>query len=206
MVGVQKKVPPYDLFNGRPFKKNGRRTVIERAMNGTGPVPYKFPFNFHFPVPIFWYGRVYAHTRVLFLSRVLLLEAQQEQTSKLRIFLIKLSHSSSTYENTFAFQHFIDRRRTIIFGLKERAIPFAYSVRTVLGSSHSSSVIWRLFNVLTPSLYSVRCLTVLVLLSFVLKLTTPIGFDLKNKIKSLAPCLILLIYLDQKPVIKFAWP
>ena len=106
-------------------------------------------------------------SRVLFLSRVLLLEAQQEQTSKLRIFLIKLSHSSSTYENTFAFQHFIDRRRTIIFGLKERAIPFAYSVRTVLGSSHSSSV----------SLYSVRCLTVLVLLSFVLKLTTPIGFD-----------------------------
>ena len=91
--------------------------------------------------------------------------------------LILLSHSSSTYENTFAFQHFIDRRRTIIFGLKERAIPFAYSVRTVLGSSHSSSVIWRLFNVLTPSLYSVRCLTVLVLLSFVLKLTTPIGFD-----------------------------
>ena len=61
--------------------------------------------------------------------------------------------------------------------IKERAIPFAYSVRTVLGSSHSSSVIWRLFNVLTPSLYSVRCLTVLVLLSFVLKLTTPIGFD-----------------------------
>ena len=60
-------------------------------------------------------------SRVLFLSRVLLLEAQQEQTSKLRIFLIKLSHSSSTYENTFAFQHFIDRRKTIIFGLKERA-------------------------------------------------------------------------------------
>ena len=118
--------------------------------------------------------------RVLFLSRVLLLEAQQEQTSKLRIFLIKLSHSSSTYENTFAFQHFIDRRRTIIFGLKKRAIPFAYSVRTVLGSSHSSSVIWRLFNVLTPCLYSVRCWTVLVLLSFVLKLTTPIGgFDKK---------------------------
>ena len=26
----QKKVPPYDLFNGRPFKKNGRRTGIER--------------------------------------------------------------------------------------------------------------------------------------------------------------------------------
>ena len=153
-------------------------------------------------------------SRVLFLSRVLLLEAQQEQTSKLRIFLIKLSHSSSTDENTFAFQHFIDRRKTIIFGLKERAIPFAYSVRTVLGSSRSSSVIWRLFNVLTPSLYSVRCLTVLVLLSFVidiiygfvLKLTTQIGFDKKIKIKSLAPCLILLIYLDQKPVIKFAWP
>ena len=119
-------------------------------------------------------------SRVLFLSRVLLLEAQQEQTSKLRIFLIKLSHSSSTYENTFAFQHFIDRRRTIIFGLKKRAIPLVYSVRTVLGSSHSISVIWRLFNVLTPCLYSVRCLTVLVLLSFVLKLTTPIGgFDKK---------------------------
>ena len=128
-------------------------------------------------------------SRVLFLSRVLLLEAQQEQTSKLRIFLIKLSHSSSTYENTFAFQHFIDRRRTIIFGLKERAIPFAYSVRTVLGSSHSSSVIWRLFNVLTPSLYSVRCLTVLVLLSFVLKLTTPNRFRLKNKNKK--PCAVL---------------
>ena len=31
-------------------------------------------------------------------------------------------------------------------------------------------------------------------------------FRLKNKIKSLVPCLILLIYLDQKPVIKFAWP
>ena len=79
-------------------------------------------------------------SRVLFLSRVLLLEAQQEQTSKLRIFLIKLSHSSSTYENTFAFQHFSDRRRAITFGLKERAILFAYSVRTVLGSSRSSSV------------------------------------------------------------------
>ena len=126
-------------------------------------------------------------SRVLFLSRVLLLEAQQEQTSKLRIFLIKLSHSSSTYENTFAFQHFIDRRRTIIFGLKERAIPFAYSVRTVLGSSHSSSVIWRLFNVLTPSLYSVRCLTVLVC-CFV-KLTTPIGFD--NKKYNKKPCAVL---------------
>ena len=69
----------------------------------------------------------------------LLLEAQQEQTSKLRIFLIKLSHFSSTYENTFAFQHFSDRRRAITFGLKERAILFVYSVRTVLGSSHSSS-------------------------------------------------------------------
>ena len=79
-------------------------------------------------------------SRVLFLSRVLLLEAQQEQTSKLSIFLIKLSHSSSTYENTFAFQHFSDRRRAITFGLKERAILFAYSVRTVLGSSRSSSV------------------------------------------------------------------
>ena len=65
---------------------------------------------------------------------VLLLEAQQEQTSKLRIFMIKLSHSSSTYENTFAFQHFSDRLRAITFGLKERAILFAYTVRTVLGT------------------------------------------------------------------------
>ena len=32
------------------------------------------------------------------------------QTNKLRIFLIKLSHSSSTYENTFTFQHFTNRR------------------------------------------------------------------------------------------------
>ena len=60
----------------------------------------------------------------------------------------------------------------------------------------------RFFNVLTHSLYSVRCLTILVLLSFVLKLTTQIGgFDEINK-KRLVPCLILLIYLDQKPVIK----
>ena len=29
-VRRQKKVPPFDLFNGRPFKKNGRRTGIER--------------------------------------------------------------------------------------------------------------------------------------------------------------------------------
>ena len=77
---------------------------------------------------------------VFFLSCVLLLEAQQEQTSKLRIFLIKLSHSLSTYENTFAFQHFCDRQRAITFSLKEHAILFAYSVRTVLGSSRSSSV------------------------------------------------------------------
>ena len=106
------------------------------------PVPYKFPFNFNLPVPFSGTGE-YTHarmSRVLFLSRVLLLEAQQEQTSKLRIFLIKLSHSLSTYENTFAFQHFSDRRRAITFGLKERAILFAYSVRTVLGSSRSSSV------------------------------------------------------------------
>ena len=112
-------------------------------MNGTArPVPYKFPFNFNLPVPFSRTGE-YTHarmSRMLFLSRVLLLEAQQEQTSKLRIFLIKLSHSSSTYENTFAFQHFSDRRRAITFGLKERAILFAYSVRTVLGSSRSSSV------------------------------------------------------------------
>ena len=59
---------------------------------------------------------------------------------KLHIFLIKLSHSSSTYENTFAFQHFSDRRRATTFGIKERAILLAYSVRTVLGSSRSSSV------------------------------------------------------------------
>ena len=79
-------------------------------------------------------------SRVLFLSRVLLLEAQQEQTSKLRIFLINLSHSSSTYENIFAFQHFSDRRRAITFSLKEHSILFVYSVRTVLGSSRFSSV------------------------------------------------------------------
>ena len=66
--------------------------------------------------------------------------ARANKYCKLRIFLIKFSHSSSTYENTFAFQHFSDRRRAITFGLKERAILFAYSVRTVLGSSRSSSV------------------------------------------------------------------
>ena len=111
--------------------------VIERAMNGTGD-------EWNGPFPFSGTGE-YTHARmscVLFLSRVLLPEAQQEQTSKLRIFLIKLSHSSSTYENTctFAFQHFSDRRRAITFGLKERAILFAYSVRTMLGSSRSSSV------------------------------------------------------------------
>ena len=142
-------------------------------------------------------------SRVLFLSRVLLLEAQQEQTSKLRIFLIKLSHSSSTYENTFAFQHFIDRRRTIIFGLKECAIPFEYSVRTVLGSSHSSSVIWRLFNVLTPCLYSCEMFDCPCTAQFCIEIDySNRRFRLKNKIKSLVPCLILLIYLDQKPVIR----
>ena len=83
---------------------------------------------------------VCTHVRVVSFMCVLLLKAQQEQTSKLRIFLIKLSHSSSTYENTFAFQHFSDRRRAITFGLKERTILFAYSVRTMLGSSRSSSV------------------------------------------------------------------
>ena len=31
----QKKVPPFYPYNGRPLKKNGRRTGIERAMNGT---------------------------------------------------------------------------------------------------------------------------------------------------------------------------
>ena len=30
----QKKVPPFDPYNGRPFKKNGRRTGIERELNG----------------------------------------------------------------------------------------------------------------------------------------------------------------------------
>ena len=122
MVGVKKKFP-------RTICSTGARLIFISPFPFSGTVEYT-------------HARM---SRVLFLSRVLLLEAQQEQTSKLRIFLIKLSHSSST--------------------------------RTVLGSSHSSSVIWRLFNVLTPSLYSVRCLTVLVLLSFVLKLTTPIGFD-----------------------------
>ena len=93
-------------------------------MNGISPFPFSGTGE-------------YTHMHV---ARVLLLEAQAEQTSKLRIFLIKLSHSSSTYENIFAFQHFSDRRRAIIFGLKERAILFVYSVRTVLGSSSSSSV------------------------------------------------------------------
>ena len=55
------------------------------------------------------------------------------RANKLRIFLIKLSHSSSTYENTFAFQHFSERRRVIIFGLKKSE----YSVTTMLGSSSS---------------------------------------------------------------------
>ena len=43
----------------------------------------------------------------------------------------------------------------------------------------------------------------LVLLSFVLKLTTAMGGF--NK-KDIVPCFILLISLDQKPFIKFAWP
>ena len=30
----QKKVPPFDPYNGHPFKKNGRRTGIERELNG----------------------------------------------------------------------------------------------------------------------------------------------------------------------------
>ena len=148
-------------------------------MNGTAR-SVQIPVKFLFPRSRFLV-RASIRTRVCraccFFHMFCYSRPSKSKQVKLRIFLIKLSHSSSTYENTFAFQHFIDRRRTIIFGLKERAIPFAYSVRTVLGSSHSSSVIWRLFNVLTPSLYSVRCLTVLVLLSFVLKLTTPIGFD-----------------------------
>ena len=48
------------------------------------------------------------------------------------------------------------------------------------------------FNVLKSSLYS-RCLTMLVLLSFVLKLTTPMGsFDLKEKEKmKKIPCALL---------------
>ena len=117
---------------------NGRWTGDER--NGTFNTYSRFVLISPFP---FSGTGEYTHarmSRVLFLSRVLLLEAQQEQTSKLRIFLIKLSHSSSTYENTFAFQHFSDRRRAITFGLKKRAILFAYSVRTVLGSSRSSLV------------------------------------------------------------------
>ena len=142
----------------------------------------------------------------VFLSRVLLLEAQQEQTSKLRIFLIKLSHSSSTYENTFAFQHFIDRRRTIIFGLQERAIPFAYSVRTVLGSSHSSSIIWRLFLCFNTQFVLCEMFDCPCSAQFCIEIDYSNRFRLKIKIKSLVLCLILLIYLDQKPVIKFAWP
>ena len=98
-------------------------------------------------------------SRVLFLSRVLLLEAQQEQTSKLhvRIFLIKLSHSSSTYENTFAFQHFCDHRKAITFGLKERAILFAYSVRTVLGTALALALS-RSLNYRNPSCSSITVL------------------------------------------------
>ena len=45
----------------------------------------------------------------------------------------------------------------------------------------------------------------LALLSFVLKLTTPMGGLVKTE-KGPVPCLILLISLDQKPVTKFAWP
>ena len=71
-----------------------------------------------FPFPFSGTGEC-THAHVVSFMCVLLLEAQQEQTSKLRIFLIKLSHSSSTYENTFTFQHFSDRPRAITFGLKE---------------------------------------------------------------------------------------
>ena len=99
-----------------------------------------FPFPFS-GTGEYTYIRTHARMScVLFLSRVWLLEAQQEQTSKLRIFLINLNHSSSTYENIFAFQHFSDRRRAITFGLKVRAILFAYSVRTVLGTCSSVTI------------------------------------------------------------------
>ena len=30
----QKKVPPFDPYNGRPLKKKGQRTGIERQLNG----------------------------------------------------------------------------------------------------------------------------------------------------------------------------
>ena len=59
----KKKVPPFDPYNGRPFKKNGRRTAIERAMNGTAR-SVQIPFNFNFSVSVFWYGRVYARAYV----------------------------------------------------------------------------------------------------------------------------------------------
>ena len=85
-------------------------------------VLYVFPFRFNFSIPVSGTGEC-THACVVSFTCVLLLEGQQEQTSKLRIFLIKLSHSSSTYENTFAFQHFSDRRRAITFGLKERRYP-----------------------------------------------------------------------------------
>ena len=101
----QKKVPPFDPYNGRPFKKNGRRTEIERAMNIFRTYSRLILIS---PFPFSGTGE-YTHARMsraLFLSRVLLLEAKQEQTSKLRIFLIKLGHSSSSYENTFAFSTF----------------------------------------------------------------------------------------------------
>ena len=66
---------------------------IKRAMNGPDR-SVRIPVSFQFSRSCFLV-QASIHTRVLFLSRVLLLEAQQEQTSKLRIFLIKPSHSSS---------------------------------------------------------------------------------------------------------------
>ena len=108
-VRRQKKVPPFDPYNGRPLKKT---TGGERKLNGNqtgdernGPFHTYSHFILISPFPFSCTGE-YTHarmSRVLFLSRVWLLEAQQEQTSKLRILLIKLSYSSSTYENILAF-------------------------------------------------------------------------------------------------------
>ena len=130
-VGVKKSSPVRSVQRAPVLKNPGG----ERELNGNwtgdernGPFRTNSRLILISPLPFSGTGE-YTHarmSRVLFLSRVLLLKAQQEQTSKLRIFLIKLSHSSS-YENTFAFQHFSDRRRAITFGLKERAILFAYS-------------------------------------------------------------------------------
>ena len=110
-------------YNGRPFKNTGGERVLNRRWPER-TVPYVLPFHFNFSIPIFWYGRVCARAYVAgvvsftcFATRG---PARANKYCKLRIFLIKFSHSSSTYENTFAFQHFSDRQRAITSRLKER--------------------------------------------------------------------------------------